>query len=174
MAMPWCGLCGNVRGLFLQGATMLKQLELLIPPVPLTMLFALDMWLIDTYFPGTVNGPYLPFLAYACFVLGSLLILPAAISFFSIKTTVDPRVPQKTRHLVTTGLYRFSRNPMYLGMAIILIGLSVLLGNWLCLALVAMFILYVGHFQIRLEERALLAHFGSEYQHYCQQVRRWL
>lgn len=164
----------NVRLVPIRAIIMFKKLELLIPPVPLTMLFALDMWLIDSYFPGTIEGDYLAYIAGVLFVIGLLFILPAAISFFSIKTTVDPRVPHKTKHLVISGLYRFSRNPMYLGMVILLIGLAVLLGNLSCLGLVAIFILYLGHFQIRLEEQALLKQFGSQYLDYCQTVRRWL
>lgn len=167
-------LYANVPRLLKQVSPMLNKLELLIPPVPLTLLFALDMWLIDHYFPGTLESPYLNYMAGGLFVLGLLLILPAAISFFKIKTTVDPRVPQKSKHLVISGCYRFSRNPMYLGMVLILVGLATLLGNIPCLGLVAIFILYLGHFQIRLEEQALLKQFGNDYLHYCQSVRRWL
>ena len=75
---------------------------------------------------------------------------------------------------VATGIYRFTRNPMYLGMLIVLVGWAVILANAISFALVPMFVLFMNRFQIGPEERVLSAHFSSEYVTYMRSVRRWL
>jgi len=75
---------------------------------------------------------------------------------------------------VTTGLYRYTRNPMYLGLLVILIGAGLLSGSLLAVAVLPGFVAYLTIFQIRPEERRLSALFGNEYERYRQEVRRWL
>ncbi|WP_230598989.1 methyltransferase family protein [Xanthomonas albilineans] len=110
--------------------------------------------------------------------IGIVIVLAGVIfnvapkrAFHRASTTVNPLQPQRATHLVQSGLYRWSRNPMYLGHALILLGLALCLRNVLALLAVPA---YVTYFQIRPEERALQAHFGDAYTHYCRHVRRWL
>lgn len=89
-------------------------------------------------------------------------------------TTPDPRYPQRAAVLVTTGIYRYTRNPMYLGMAVVLAAWALWLGNWAALLGPAVFVFHVSRFQVISEERALAARFGAAYEAYRRSVRRWL
>jgi len=153
---------------------MMNKLELLIPPLPLTFAVAIVMWLINMWLPNGLQFIGQNLLATFLLILGLLFILPAAISFFKAQTTVDPRTPDKSNKLVITGLYTISRNPMYVGMVLCLIALSVAQGNVLNFMLSFAFAFYLSRFQIQPEERFLTEKFGEQYTQYCQQVRRWI
>jgi protein-S-isoprenylcysteine O-methyltransferase Ste14 len=90
------------------------------------------------------------------------------------RTTVNPLQPGQATSMVTSGIYRFTRNPMYLGMMLLLVAWSAWLGNALALLLAALFVLYIGRFQIAPEERMLSRLFGPDFDAYRGQVRRWL
>ena len=105
---------------------------------------------------------------------GVLLDLAGLVNFLRAKTTVNPLKPAAASALVTAGVYRITRNPMYLGMAILLAAWGVYLANVAALAVLPLFIVYTNRFQIAPEERALEARFGAEYSRYCERVRRWL
>ena len=105
---------------------------------------------------------------------GLMLNLLPKMAFSRTGTTVNPLHPQRTAALVTSGLHRLSRNPMYLGHAILLAGVALLLGNALAFIAVPSYVVWVERFQIRPEERALRARFGEAYDDYCQRVRRWI
>ncbi|MEO1475370.1 MAG: isoprenylcysteine carboxylmethyltransferase family protein, partial [Pseudomonadota bacterium] len=90
------------------------------------------------------------------------------------RTTVNPLRPDKATHLVVTGLYRISRNPMYLGLAILLTGWGLYLGDAANLAVLAAFIGFITIFQIKPEEEILRSKFGDDYIDYCRRVRRWI
>jgi protein-S-isoprenylcysteine O-methyltransferase Ste14 len=98
----------------------------------------------------------------------------AIISFIKIKTTINPRPPKNTNQLVTAGLYRYSRNPMYLGLLFLLFGAALWLGNPANIFVLLLFLLFITLFQIKPEEEILCKNFGSDYRHYCEKVRRWL
>jgi protein-S-isoprenylcysteine O-methyltransferase Ste14 len=87
---------------------------------------------------------------------------------------MNPTKPSATSSLVTNGVFRFTRNPMYLSLLLYLVAWAVYLANWLALLLVPVFMLYITRFQIKPEERALSAQFGPEYASYKARVRRWL
>ncbi|MFL6647317.1 MAG: methyltransferase family protein, partial [Sulfurifustaceae bacterium] len=91
-----------------------------------------------------------------------------------VDTTKDPRHPERATALVTGGIYRITRNPMYLGLALVLVGWGIFLSNVLSLLGVVVFLGYLNRFQIVPEERALEARFGEAYRQYKQTVRRWL
>ncbi len=96
------------------------------------------------------------------------------LAFRKAKTTINPLQPERSTQIVSTGVYRVTRNPMYLGMALMLLGLAVYLASpWALLGPLA-FAAYLTRFQIRPEEQALTARFGAAYTTYCAQVRRWL
>ena len=90
------------------------------------------------------------------------------------RTTVNPLRPERAAHLVTSGVFARSRNPIYLGDALILAALALGLGNWLNFLLLPAFVGLIGRFQIAPEERALQRLFGDQYRAYCARVRRWL
>ena len=90
------------------------------------------------------------------------------------KTTVSPIKPQASSKLVNSGIYRISRNPMYLGFLIILIGIAAYLSNLFSLLLCPFFVMYMNRFQIRPEERSLKSFFGKDYINYKIRTRRWL
>ena len=98
----------------------------------------------------------------------------ALIGFRRAKTTVNPLSPEQASALVTGGIYRWTRNPMYLGMLLLLVGWACILSNWAALAILPLFVIYLNRFQIAPEERALRARFGDEFDNYCRKVRRWL
>jgi protein-S-isoprenylcysteine O-methyltransferase Ste14 len=87
---------------------------------------------------------------------------------------VDPTNPEKSTSVVTGGIYRFSRNPMYLGFLLVLAGLAAYLSTPVTLAGPVLFLLYMNRFQILPEERILTKRFGADYENYLRRVRRWL
>jgi protein-S-isoprenylcysteine O-methyltransferase Ste14 len=105
---------------------------------------------------------------------GCGMVVAGSSSFHRAGTTVNPMKPEATTSLVTKGAYRFSRNPIYLGLAIILSSWGIYLSNLLSLIFVYSFIIYMNHFQIEPEERILQKLFGACFERYKHQVRRWL
>jgi protein-S-isoprenylcysteine O-methyltransferase Ste14 len=153
----------------------MQALELKIPPLVLLVLFAMLMWLLAQFVPSvTLSFSWLQLLAGLLAVAGIAVALSGVLAFQRAKTTVDPRVPQQTSSLVSCGIYRYSRNPMYVGFLLLLTALACYLMSLVALLLLPLFVLYMNKFQIKPEERFLLQKFGAEYQSYCQQVRRWL
>ncbi|MGH8720394.1 MAG: methyltransferase family protein [Burkholderiales bacterium] len=112
--------------------------------------------------------------AIACAVAGVAVSVAGIVSFRLAKTTVNPMHPENTSALVCSGIYRLTRNPMYLGLALLLVAWAVYLSSaWSLLGLPA-FMLYMNRFQIAPEERALAAMFGVSYAAYRSKVRGWL
>lgn len=154
---------------------MFKTLELLIPPLPLTIALCGIIFLCHSLTPQyslSINSAIEWGIAF--WVLGIAFVLPAAISFFKAKTTVDPRTPEKSNKLVINGLYKLSRNPMYVGFLFLIVGTACYTGHISGLFLSIAFIPYINRFQISLEEQHLTSTFGDEYIQYCNSVRRWL
>jgi len=150
-------------------------LELKVPPPVITLLIAIGMWGISPQLSVTNAFQLARILAAAPFVLfGGFCGMFALGSFIQHRTSIDPHHPAKASHLVVTGLYRHTRNPMYLGLCLLLIGWGILLGAPIALFGPAIFVVYLTRFQILPEERLLLARFGNDYEVYCKQVRRWL
>src|SRR6185312_11178713 len=97
-----------------------------------------------------------------------------ALAFRKAKTTKNPMKPQAASSLVTAGVYQRTRNPMYLGLLLVLLGLALYLWSAWSLLGPIFFVMYISRFQIEPEERALATLFGSEYSAYKAKVRRWL
>lgn len=153
----------------------MRSLELKIPPPAVALTVALLMWSIAraTPFAGwSIAGRAV--VAVMLATAGACISLMAVVSFRRARTTVNPLRPGTASTLVTGGIYRHTRNPMYLGLSIILLGWSVYLANAPALLLLPGFVLYIYRFQIVPEERTLAALFGAEYQAYRTRVRRWL
>ncbi|PPC76528.1 protein-S-isoprenylcysteine methyltransferase [Pokkaliibacter plantistimulans] len=113
-------------------------------------------------------------------LIGLLALLGLAIDLFAVwhfhraATTVNPLYPERASTLVTHGIYRYSRNPMYVGLTLLLLAWCLWLGNLISLLTVALFVWVVTRLQIVPEERILAQRFGDEFRRYQQQVRRWL
>ena len=155
--------------------TAMQALELKIPPVVLVLLFALVMWLVAQWLPPVALPAIWSWVLAVGFAnAGVVVALAGVLAFRRADTTVDPRVPQQSSTLVIKGIYRYSRNPMYVGFLLLLAALAIYLRSPLAFALLPLFVLYMNRFQIAPEERFLLQKFGAEYQAYQAQVRRWL
>lgn len=150
-------------------------LELKIPPVAVTVLFAVLMWLLAQVTPGFELPAALRLLALAACVAAAVVAGLAAVwSFRRARTTVNPLSPHAAAVLVTSGVYRFSRNPMYLALLLALAGWGLFLANAFALLLALVFIPYMNRFQIGPEERALQQVFGQAFAAYRRRVRRWI
>jgi len=150
-------------------------MQLLIPPPLVALACALLMWAVSTLTGELrIAFPLQDMLAYALIAAGLALDVVSVLAFFKAKTTITPLSPEKSSRLVVSGFYRITRNPMYLGMLLILTGIALLLGSPLNVLLLAAFIAYITAFQIKPEERRLDTLFGEEYAAYKNRVRRWL
>jgi len=149
-------------------------MSLKLPPVLVFLLFSIVMFLLARFLPF---GDFQFFgRNYLVLVLMGMAVLIAIISlfqFFTTNTTIDPRTPFKATKLVTRGIYKYSRNPMYLAILLVLLAWGLWLGNAFNTLVAAGFVGYMNKFQIKPEEEALTTIFGKEYQQYCTQVRRW-
>ncbi|MEP9315529.1 isoprenylcysteine carboxylmethyltransferase family protein [Pseudomonas sp. LABIM340] len=146
-------------------------LEHRIPPPLVAIITAVLMWLAVRPIDPPGNRLWLALLVA---LAGVAVCLAGVASFRRARTTVNPLKPESASSLVVAGIYRYTRNPMYLGFAIVLLGWCVFLGSALAVLGVAVFVLYIGRFQIRPEERALRELFGAEFEAFCDQVRRWV
>lgn len=153
----------------------MSALELKIPPVAVTVLFAAAMWLLAAVtpeFPLALHWRLAGFAALA--VIGGAIGLAGVRSFHRAQTTVNPLNPERATTLVVGGVYRYSRNPMYLALLLALLGWGLYLANPLSLVTALAFVPYMNRFQIGPEERALQRVYGQAFADYCGQVRRWL
>lgn len=114
------------------------------------------------------------FAALLLVVLGVATAVSGALTFRRQHTTLNPTTPGAASVLVSSGIFRYTRNPMYLGLLIVLVGIAVSRSNPTTLLFLVAFVLYLTRFQIMPEERALLAKFGSQYADYMSTVRRWV
>ena len=108
------------------------------------------------------------------FIAGIVVAIAGAKELRHYHTTINPTHPENTTHLVTSGIYQFTRNPMYLGMLIVLLGWADLLDSFLAYSGALIFFLYISAFQIKPEEDVMKDKFGQKFNQYCGQVRRWL
>ncbi len=150
------------------------MLELRIPPPVVGLAIAALMWAIAGWppaldLPAAARTPLALALAFA----GACFDLLGLRAFWRLRTTVNPLRPERSSALVTDGVYRITRNPMYVGMALLLLAWAIhLAGGWAFLGPVA-FVAYITRFQIVPEERILRGRF-PEFDAYAARVRRWL
>ena len=144
-----------------------------IPPPIVTLFFGLCIYLTRPYFPE-FSFSILNSLSTISFVLGITVFATAVSSFKRQNTTVNPISIEKASSLVVNGVFKYSRNPMYLGMLFILLGLTFkfnLIGG---LLFTSLFMIFISIFQIKPEEAAMEKLFDQEWEDYIKNVRRWL
>ena len=157
----------------------MNALELKVPPPVVALCLALLMWLVAL--------PALPFtppfelrfglracLAVALALIGQGIAIAGIVAFRRARTTINPLKPAAASALVRSGIFRFTRNPMYLGLLLTLAGWAAWLSNPAALLFLPVFVLYIDRFQIGPEERALAALFGAEFAAYRNLVRKWV
>ena len=153
---------------------MFNALEIKVPPILLVPLFGVLMWLVSAYSSFTIALPWRAVFILIFFGVGLVIFLAGVLTFRQAKTTVNPLTPEVTTTIVTSGIYRFTRNPMYLGFLLILGGWAFYLCNLLAFAILPLFVWYINRFQIVPEERVLGAKFSDAFTAYKSSVRRWL
>ena len=149
-------------------------LEKKIPPVVLLLIHVVFIFALARLpgprFPGAVVD-----VLSVVFMAGALLVILLSLrQFKSVSTTVNPLNPEKASTLVVNGIYRISRNPMYLAMLLILLSIMCWTHSFLALVAIPSFIVVMNKLQIEAEEVALESLFGADYRDYCDQVRRWI
>lgn len=150
------------------------MLELKIPPPVMAATVALLIYVGGHLSPASWHLE-LPLWLTGLVLVPAFVIGGMAVShFFKVGTTVHPHCPEKSSTLVAHGIYRYSRNPMYLALLLVLIAWSLYLGWILSPLCWALFVLWITRCQIRPEERVLERLFDEDYRAYCRQVRRWL
>lgn len=151
----------------------MSTLELKVPPPVLALAGAGLMWLVARKAALAPFSP-VPGLAAALAAAGAAIFVAAGIQFLVRRTSIDPRHPDRASTLLTGGLYRFSRNPIYLADALLLAAWGAWLADALAFAVLPAFAAWIVRFQVVPEERALQARFGAQYEAYRSRVRRWL
>ena len=150
-------------------------LELKIPPPVVALLCAMGMvGLPDMCGLEAFAVPFQGWVAGLVIAFGLSFDLLGLLEFRRHSTTVNPLTPNKSSQVVSSGIYRHTRNPMYLGMAIVLVGVTIWSGSPLGLLMVLAFALYITRFQIEPEERILEAKFGEAFLDYKSTVKRWI
>jgi protein-S-isoprenylcysteine O-methyltransferase Ste14 len=153
----------------------MKSLELLIPPPVVAAVVAVAMWGVSLVAPRLHMPAPVRLIACDAFVcLGLVFSVAGVVSFRRARTTINPTKPEAASSLVTSGIYRVTRNPMYVGLSFVLTAWAVFLSSAWALLGPLLFVRYIGRFQIAPEERILSKLFGSEYTAYQERVRRWL
>lgn len=155
--------------------SLMSKLELKIPPLAVALLCLGLIFLASRLTPGFELPPSVRVsLAILLLVSGAFFGVGGIRAFRQARTTVNPMNPDKSTSLVTDGVFRYTRNPMYLGVALTLLAIAVFLSNALGIAAALVFIPYMNRFQIGPEERVIKQLFGRQYEQYCNRVRRWL
>lgn len=153
----------------------LRAIELRVPPPVVALLVGLAMWGVTRSSVALAAPEFvrLP-LAITLALVGVAFDASGLIAFRRAKTTINPMKPKSASALIDSGVYRVTRNPMYVGLVFLLCGWAVFLWSWWALLGPFAFAAYIGRFQIAPEEKALAELFGAEYLAYKAKVRRWL
>lgn len=152
-----------------------QDMETRIPPPVVAILLAAVCWWLDRALAQVrIALPAQTECALVLLALGLACMLSGVLAFRIAKTTVDPMHPERASQLVVSGIYRRSRNPMYLGLLLLLAAWVVFLGQPFALIALPVWVWYIGRFQIAPEEAALRRRFGASYVAYCASVRRWI
>ena len=144
-----------------------------IPP-PILALVMIVLIYLSSFFIESTTFNYQGSLSLLVLILGLACAIPSFKLFARYKTTISPLKPSDATALVTEGMYRYSRNPMYLGLLLLTIASTIWFGTWFGIIINILFIFLINFLQIIPEEEALLEIFGEEYEEYKKNVRRWI
>ena len=149
--------------------------KLKIPPPVYALSIAILMWLLNQYLPINhwISTPWTN-IGFIIIAVALSFDLWSLFLFLRSKTTPNPMKPENSKHIVTSGLYKISRNPMYVGLSLVLLGYAISLGSITPFLLLPLFVVLITTQQIIPEEEMLEKMFGQEYLDYKMRVRRWL
>lgn len=153
----------------------MNSLELKVPPVAQVIVTAAAMAGVSKGAPAlkfSLKGSAALAVGLGAIGLGSAIL--GVTQFKKAQTTPNPQALEKVSSLVTSGIYQYSRNPMYVGLVLVLFSWALYLSHFLAFVLLPLFILHMTRFQIQPEERILAQKFGKAYQTYKAKVRRWV
>ena len=144
-----------------------------IPP-PILAALMIGFVYLSTLLFEPITFEYQEALSILIVIIGLACAFPSFRLFSRHKTTISPFTPSETAVLLTEGMYRYSRNPMYLALLLLMISATIWFGSWLGILISLIFIFLMNSLQISPEEDALLEIFGEEYNEYKNKVRRWI
>jgi protein-S-isoprenylcysteine O-methyltransferase Ste14 len=151
------------------------NLELKVPPLIVMFFIMCLMYLVSVLFSSfNIDFLFQTFMSIETFVSGLVVSIAGIYILKDEETTISPLTPKNASKLVVNGIYKFTRNPMYLGMSIMLLAWLIFLGNSLNIFNIILYILYMNRYQIIPEEKVLEKLFGDEFLSYKLKVRRWL
>lgn len=153
----------------------MRKLELRVPPIAVFLLVILLMYLLKELTPSfTITVPFVEFVVAGITLLSGYIGIAGLYEFRKVKTTINPVKPENASTVVNTGIFAYTRNPMYVALLLLIIALGLWwqhLGVIICGAL---FVSYMNRYQIKPEEHVLERLFGEEYLKYKNRVRRWI
>lgn len=153
----------------------MQHLELKIPPALLVLIAGGLMLTLHRLIPAHhLSAQAGLIIAVILALVGAGICVAGVMRFRRAHTTVNPMNPESSSSLVTGGIYTLTRNPMYLGFLLMVIGWGFFLANLCTLIVAVAFVIYMNRFQIQPEEQMLTRLFGDSYVTYCQRVRRWI
>jgi protein-S-isoprenylcysteine O-methyltransferase Ste14 len=153
----------------------MRVLELKVPPPAVALVTAVLMWLVSRSAPALAFVfPARNLLVTGLVAVGLIIAISGVVTFRRARTTLNPTKPETSSSLVSWGIYRVTRNPMYLGLLLQLTGWAIFMSNPLAFLFLPAFIVYINRFQIVPEEQALTSLFAREFVAYQSRVRRWL
>lgn len=153
----------------------MRFLNTKIPPPIIAIFCAIMMWMLRDFGPSiNLSDNFKLSILFICIGIAIAFDLSALREFGRAKTTINPLNPQKAQSIVTSGIYKITRNPMYVGIVVLLFGFCMKFGSYIGFIFIPLFITYITIFQIIPEEIALEAKFRDEYLKYKNKVRRWI
>ena len=147
-------------------------MKTLIPPPIVTIVFLFVIFFTKDLFRFSVTLP--SSLGFIIIFTGLVIIFIAARQFKAANTTINPIKPENASVLVSKGIFSYSRNPMYLGMLLIIIGFSIIHNFLAIIVIMPIWIIYMTYFQIIPEEEAMEIVFEEDFVNYCKKTRRWI
>ena len=147
-------------------------MKTLIPPPIVTIVFLFVIFFTKDLFRFSVTLP--SSLGFIIIFAGLVIIFIAARQFKAANTTINPIKPENAPVLVSKGIFSYSRNPMYLGMLLIIIGFSIIHNLMAVLVIMPLWVIYISNFQIIPEEEAMEILFKEDFLNYCKKTRRWI
>ncbi|WP_319536815.1 isoprenylcysteine carboxylmethyltransferase family protein [uncultured Vibrio sp.] len=153
----------------------MRKLELRVPPVAVFLLVVLLMYWLKRLTPNfMITVPFVEFVVAILTLLSGFIGIAGLYEFRKLKTTVNPVKPEFATTVVSTGVFAYTRNPMYFALLLLIIALGLWWQHLSVILCGALFISYMNRYQIKPEEHVLERLFGEDYLKYKNRVRRWV